>query len=201
MMAFSQSTSSNSASGAAQLTSILCVARTFSGSVTIAVNASAACSNASAQLAPTPRTPMSASCGKCSHRFTPVAASIFDVRNMILCRRAGIRINPVRNTQLRFRFLQGFAWFEFGVNAGLHIGDCLGRGRKRAEFHRRFEVYPVVAVRMLDYARRVVGWDVVALTRHNSPSRHEVSRFSIGLPYRIVITMQLWLYVHECKGS
>ena len=50
----------------------------------MAVSAQAACSNASAAVVPNPRTPMSASCGKCSHPALiaagGVARSIFAIR-------------------------------------------------------------------------------------------------------------------------
>src|SRR6516225_8951532 len=66
MIALSHSTSSNSWSGARQLT------RTSDREVTVfcvtaAVKAHAACSKASAGVLPHPRMPMSASCAKCSH--------------------------------------------------------------------------------------------------------------------------------------
>src|SRR3972149_11795210 len=69
MSALSQSTSSSSSSGAAQAISTLSTADIFAGSVITADMAIAACSKASSLELPIPRTPMSASCGKCSQRL------------------------------------------------------------------------------------------------------------------------------------
>src|SRR3990167_7761409 len=69
MSALSQSTSSNSSSGAAQAISTLSTPDIFAGSVITADMAIAACSKASSLELPIPRTPMSASCGKCSQRL------------------------------------------------------------------------------------------------------------------------------------
>src|SRR5581483_12214431 len=66
MSALSQSTRQSSSSGASQEISTDSSDLTDCGSVMMAVNATAACSKASSFVAPTPRTPMSASWGRCS---------------------------------------------------------------------------------------------------------------------------------------
>src|SRR5512143_3614965 len=71
MIALSQSTNSNSRSVPSQRTST--ASRGHTGAwVTTAVRAQAALSNACAGVAPKPRTPTSASCGKCS-QHAPVS--------------------------------------------------------------------------------------------------------------------------------
>src|SRR5215467_5834326 len=71
--------------------------RTFAGSVTTAVSASAICSKASAHEAPMPRKPTSAPCLKCSHGivalpdFLEMSASLVSIAERLRASLASMR--------------------------------------------------------------------------------------------------------------